>query len=166
MHPTQKAKWMIQKSTYYISFGGMFVLLPLMLLTSLEVVSRAFWDRPIPGTVELSSYMLVIFILSGLAYTQQVKGHVRVNLLLMKLPPTLALLIEVITILLSLFIMAVLAWQGWVVGMEQKTVSDMLRIPQLPFRLLVALAGVFMFLELLIDLFEALGKLTSAGRPR
>jgi TRAP-type C4-dicarboxylate transport system permease small subunit len=164
MHPLQKAKWVIQKSTYYLSFGGMFVLLPLMLLSSLEVVSRALWGRPIPGTVELSSYMLVILILSGLAYTQQVKGHVRVNLLLLKLPPTLALLIEVFTILLSLFIMAVLAWQGWVVGLEQKTVSDMLRIPQLPFRLLVSLAGVFMFLELLVDLGEALGRLIGAGR--
>lgn len=162
MHSLQKAKWVIQKTTYYLSYGGMFVLLPLMLLSSLEVVSRAFWDRPIPGTVELSSYMLVIFILCGLAYTHQVRGHVRVNLLLTKLPPTLALLIEVITILLSLFIMGVLAWQGWVVGLEQKTVSDMLRIPQLPFRLLVSVAGVMMFLELLIDLFEALGKLTGA----
>ncbi len=162
MHSLQKAKWVIQKTTYYVSFGGMFVLLPLMLLSSLEVVSRAIWDRPLPGTVELSSYMLVIFILCGLAYTHQVRGHVRVNLLLTKLPPTLALLIEVITILLSLFIMGVLAWQGWVVGLEQKTVSDMLRIPQLPFRLLVSVAGVMMFLELLIDLFEALGKLTGA----
>ena len=162
MHSLQKAKWVIQKATYYVSFGGMFVLLPLMLLSSLEVVSRAIWDRPLPGTVELSSYMLVIFILCGLAYTHQVRGHVRVNLLLTKLPPTLALLIEVITILLSLFIMGVLAWQGWVVGLEQKTVSDMLRIPQLPFRLLVSVAGVMMFLELLIDLFEALGKLTGA----
>ena len=166
MHSLQKAKWVIQKTTYYVSFGGMFVLLPLMLLSSLEVVSRAIWDRPLPGTVELSSYMLVIFILCGLAYTHQVRGHVRVNLLLTKLPPTLALLIEVITLLLSLFIMAVLAWQGWVVGLEQKTVSDMLRIPQLPFRLLVSVAGLMMFLELLIDLFEALGKLTGAARAQ
>jgi TRAP-type C4-dicarboxylate transport system permease small subunit len=166
MHSLQKAKWVIQKTTYYLSFGGMFVLLPLMLLSSLEVVSRAIWDRPLPGTVELSSYMLVIFILCGLAYTHQVRGHVRVNLLLTKLPPTLALLIEVITLLLSLFIMAVLAWQGWVVGLEQKTVSDMLRIPQLPFRLLVSVAGLMMFLELLIDLFEALGKLTGAARAQ
>lgn len=159
-----QAKWVIHKCTYYLSFAGMFVLLPLMLLTSSEVVSRAVWGRPIPGTVELSSYMLVIFILCGLAYTHQVRGHVRVNLLLTKLPPTLALAIEAITILLSLFIVGVLAWQGWVVGLEQKTVSDMLRIPQLPFRLLVSLAGAGMFLELLVDLCEVLGKLIGVTR--
>jgi len=159
-----QAKWVIQRFTYYLSFAGMFVLLPLMLLSSVEVVSRAVWGRPIPGTVELSSYMLVIFILTGVAYTHQVRGHVRVNLLLTKLPPTLALAIEVITILLSLFIVGVLTWQGWVVGLEQKTVSDMLRIPQLPFRLLVSLAGAGMFLELLIDLYETLGRLTGARR--
>ena len=161
-----QAKWVIQRFTYYLSFAGMFVLLPLMLLTSAEVVSRGVWGRPIPGTVELSSYMLVIFILSGLAYTHQVRGHVRVNLLLTKLPPTLALAIEVCTILLSLFIIGVLAWQGWVVGLEHKTVSDMLRIPQLPFRLLVSLAGAAMFLELSIDLGEALAKLFGVARAR
>ncbi|MFZ5587174.1 MAG: TRAP transporter small permease subunit [Thermodesulfobacteriota bacterium] len=159
-----QAKWVIQRFTYYLSFAGMFVLLPLMLLSSVEVVSRAVWGRPIPGTVELSSYMLVVFILTGVAYTHQVRGHVRVNLLLTKLPPTLALAIEVITILLSLFIVGVLTWQGWVVGLEQKTVSDMLRIPQLPFRLLISLAGAGMFLELLIDLYETLGRLTGARR--
>ncbi|MBU1902286.1 MAG: TRAP transporter small permease, partial [Proteobacteria bacterium] len=117
------------------------------------------WSWPIPGSMELSSYMLAVFILLGVAYTHQVKGHVRVTMLISRLPQGVALVLEIMTTLLSLFIIAIMAWQGWVVGMEERTVSDMLRIPQFPFRLLVSVAGLFLCLELLLDLTDSLKKL-------
>jgi len=150
----------IQRSTLYLSYVGMFFLIPMMLITSGEVVGRAVWSRPIPGSMELSSYMLAVFILLGVAYTHQVRGHVRVSMLVSRLPERVALALDVMTTLLSLFIIGIMAWQGWVVGMEERTVSDMLRVPQLPFRLLVSVAGVFLCLELLIDLVDTLKKLT------
>ena len=151
-------KW-IQRATLYVSYLGMILLIPMMLLTSVDVVGRAVWSRPIYGTVELSSYMLAIFILLGVAYTHQVKGHVRVSMLLSRIPRRAGLVLEVITILLSLFIVALLAWQGWVVGMEERAVSDMLRVPQRPFKLLVAVAALLLWLELLIDLFTTMKEL-------
>jgi len=146
----------IRKLSLGVSVVGMFFLIPMMLMTSVDVVGRALWARPLPGVVELSSYMLAIFILLGVAFTQQAKGHVRVSMLLDRLPERARLVVNVVTTLFSLFIMALLAWQGWVVGMEEKAVSDMLRIPQMPFKLLVAVAGSLLCLELLVDLFEAL----------
>jgi TRAP-type C4-dicarboxylate transport system permease small subunit len=137
----------------------MFLLIPMMLLTAGDVIGRGIWARPLPGAVELSSYMLVVFILMGVAYTQQVKGHVRVSMLVSRLPEQAQSILDIITILLSLFIISILAWQGWVVGIEERTVSDMLRIPQLPFRLLVSIAALFLCLELLIDLTVSVEKL-------
>jgi TRAP-type C4-dicarboxylate transport system permease small subunit len=149
---------MIQRCTLYMSYVGMVLLLPMMLLTSSEVIGRAVWSQPIPGSLELSSYMLAAFILLGLAYTQQVKGHVRVTMFISRLPQRWGLLLDVITTLLSLFIIAVMAWQGWVVGIKEQTVSDMLRIPQFPFRLLVSVGGLFLFLEFYFELTDTLKK--------
>jgi len=149
----------IQWLTFYLCFVGMVLLIPMMLLTAGDIIGRAAWARPIPGAVELSSYLLAVFILLGVAYTHQVKGHVRVSMLVSRLPERAGLLLDAMTTLLSLFIISILAWQGWVVGIEERTVSDMLRVPQLPFRLLVSVAGVFLCLELLIDLADSLGKL-------
>ncbi len=149
----------IQRINYYLCLVGMFLLIPMMLLTAADVIGRAVWARPIPGAVEICSYMLAIFILLGVAYTHQVKGHVRVSMLVSRLPERAGLILDSMTTLLSLFILSILAWQGWVVGIEERTVSDMLRIPQLPFRLLVSVAGVFLCLELLIDLSTSVGKL-------
>jgi hypothetical protein len=58
-----------------------------------------------------------------------------------------------------LFIIAIVVWQGWVEGVTEKAVSDQLRIPQYPFRVLVAVGGFLLCLELLIDLFGSFGKL-------
>jgi TRAP-type C4-dicarboxylate transport system permease small subunit len=142
----------LQKMSRGIAFGGMFLLIPMMLLTTADVIGRSYFRRPITGTYELSSYLLAVFILLGVAYTYQVGGHVRVTMFVSKLPNRIAIGVSIITTMLSLFIIAVLAWQGWVLGWEEKTESEQLRIPELPFRLLVFLAAVNMWIELLIDL--------------
>ncbi len=145
-------KRVLQKMNRGIAFGGMFLLIPMMLLTTADVIGRSYFRRPITGTYELSSYLLAVFILLGVAYTYQVGGHVRVTMFVSKLPDRIATGVSIVTTLLSLFIIAVLGWQGWVLGWEEKTVSEQLRIPELPFRLLVFLAAVNLWIELLIDL--------------
>jgi TRAP-type C4-dicarboxylate transport system permease small subunit len=103
--------------------------------------------------------MLATFILLGLAYAQQMKAHVAVSIFTSRLPHRAHLILNIITTLLCVFISCILVWQGWVVGIEERTVSDMLRVPQYPFRLLVAIAAFLVCLELLIDFGDSLKKL-------
>lgn len=154
-----KLKMLIQRVNFYVCAVGMCLILPLMLLTTSDVVGRKFFSKTIPGAFELSEYILAIFILLGAAYTQQVKGHIGVDFITSRLSPRVRAVCQIITVLLSLFIITILIWQGWVEGIRERTVSDMLRIPQYPFRLLVAIGGFLLWLELLIDLFGLIGKL-------
>ena len=149
----------IRRINYVVCAIGMAMIIPLMLLTFADVLLRGFFNKPIPGTFEISQYMLAVFILLGAAYTQQVKGHVGVDFLTSRLSPRLRAICEIATTLLSLFIIAIVVWQGWVEGITEKAVSDQLRIPQYPFRVLVAVGGLLLWLELLIDLFGSFGKL-------
>ncbi len=151
----------VQRLNYFVCSVSMFVLIPMMFLTTTDVISRALFSRPIPGTVELSRYMLVVVILLGLAYTQQVKGHPRVTLIVSRFPVKLQLVIEILVTILGMFIVTVFIWQGWVVahGRAAAIVSDVLRISQYPFRLLVSVGGTLLLLELLVDLLTAVGKL-------
>ncbi len=147
-------KNVLQKTTRVLCYLGMLLLIPMMLLTSAEVVSRGVFSLPIPGTVELSSFLLAVFILLGIAYTQQQKGHVRVTILVSRLPEKVGAAFDLFTNLLCLFIVSIIVWQGWVVAFEEKAITDMLRIPDLPFRLLVCVAGISLWLEMFIDLVE------------
>ena len=153
---TQKV---IHRLNFYVCVVGMSLIIPLMLLTTGDIIGRKFLSKTIPGSFELSEYILATFILLGAAYTQQVKGHVGVDFVTSRLSPRVRIVCEIITTILSLFIIAIVIWQGWLEGIRERTVSDMLRIPQYPFRLLVAVGGFLLWLELLIGLVNSIGKL-------
>ena len=152
-------KGKIQKVNRRVSGVGAAFLIPLMLLTTGDVLCRDLFNHPIAGAVELSEYLLSIFILLGLAYAQQAKSHVGVSLFTSRLSGKAQSLLAILTTLIGLFICMVLAWQGLVVALEERTVSDMLRVPQYPFRLLVAVAGLLTCCELLVDLGNAVQRL-------
>ena len=165
------AKKAIQRLTFYICAVSMFMLIPMMFLTTTDVIGRALFARPVSGAVELSEYMLAVVILLGLAYTQQVKGHPRVTLVVSRFPLWLQAVLEIMIYILGMFIISIVIWQGWVLatGRMSTIVSDVLRIPQLPFRLLVSVGGGLLFLELLVDFLNAVGKLftiLSAGNKK
>jgi len=155
----EEVKKRIRRINYFVCAIGMAMVIPLMLLTFADVMLRGFFNKPIPGTFEISEYILAVFILLGAAYTQQVKGHVGVDFVTSRLSSRPRVICEIVTTLLSLFIIAIVVWQGWVEGISEKAVSDQLRIPQYPFRVLVAVGGFLLWLELLIDLFNSFGKL-------
>lgn len=149
----------IQSVTRALGYFGMILIFPMMILTSTDAIRRDIWSKPIPGAFEMSSLILSVFILLGIAYAQQMKDHVRVTILSERLPIKLSLMLSIFTTLLSMSIIGVMAYQGWVLTMETVSVSDMLRIPQWPFRLLVCIGGAFLFLELFFDLTDYVGGL-------
>ena len=155
----EEVKKRIRRINYFVCAIGMAMVIPLMLLTFADVMLRGFFNKPIPGTFEISEYILAVFILLGAAYTQQVKGHVGVDFVTSRLSSRPRVICKIVTTLLSLFIIAIVVWQGWVEGISEKAVSDQLRIPQYPFRVLVAVGAFLLWLELLIDLFGSFGKL-------
>lgn len=155
----EKFKKTVQKINRFIAGVSGFFLIPLMLITAIDVIGRDVFNRPIYGTVELSQYMLAVFILLGLGYAVQVKAHVAVSILTSHLGDYTQVVLNIVSTILCLLISFVLVWQGWVVGMEETAVSDMLRVPQFPFKVLVAVAAFLMCLELLIDLGDSVKKL-------
>lgn len=152
-------KNIVQKSSFYFCNICMFVLIPMMLLTSFDVLARFFFNNPVSGSVEISSYFMAILILTGLAYTHQVKGQIFVELLVKRLPYFFQHSLNIFTGLLSLFIIVLLTWQGWLEAVNEQGVSDMLRIPQWPFEMLVPVAGFLLSLEILMDIFDSIAGL-------
>jgi TRAP-type C4-dicarboxylate transport system permease small subunit len=155
----ENVKRRIQKFNCFIAGAGALFLIPLMVITALDVISRDVFNYPIPGTTELSQYLLAVFILLGLAYTQQAKAHVAVSMVTSRFPHSVQLILNIVAALSCLLLSCILVWQGWIIGSEEKTVSDMLRVPQYPFRLLVPLAAFLMGFEFLIDVGDSLKKL-------
>jgi TRAP-type C4-dicarboxylate transport system permease small subunit len=159
MQALERFRKLVNRASYGACFGGMFLTIPLMLLTVGDVMGRSFFNKPIPGTFELSEYMLAVIVLLGAAYTQQVKGHVGVDFLTGRFPPRAREALRAVTTCAGLLIIAILVWQGYVEGIHEKAVSDQLRVPQWPFKLLVAVGGLLLWLELLLDFIASVLKI-------
>jgi TRAP-type C4-dicarboxylate transport system permease small subunit len=74
--------------------------------------------------------------------------------------------LEIITTGLCMIITVIMVWQGVVVAYESSAVSDMLRISQFPFRLLVSVAALLLTLELIFDLADSIRYLRELCRTR
>jgi TRAP-type C4-dicarboxylate transport system permease small subunit len=145
----------VRRASYGLCFAGMLFAIPLMLLTVADVVGRSFFNKPIPGSFELSEYMLATIVLLGAAYTQQVKGHVGVDFLTRRLGARAQAALQALTTAAALAVVAVMIWQGFLDASQERAVSDQLRIPQWPFKMLVAVGGAVLWLELMVDLIAA-----------
>ncbi len=149
----------VERITRFMGTVGMIFVIPLMLITTADVLGRGIFNKPIAGTFELSEYMLGIIILLGTAYTQQVKGHVAVDFLTVRFSKKTQLLCQAITLTLSLFIVTIVVWQGFKLGIEETGVTDQLRIPRAPFKMLVGIGGIFLWLQILFDIVDSVVKL-------
>jgi TRAP-type C4-dicarboxylate transport system permease small subunit len=149
---------LIEKLIRFSGTVGMIFVVPLMLITTGDVVGRGFFNKPIAGTFELSEYMLAMIILLGAAYTQQVKGHVAVDFLTSHFAGKTQRVCQVVTLFLSLFIVTLLVWQGFKLGIEETGVTDQLRIPKAPFKMLVGVGGALLWLQILFDFIDAVVK--------
>jgi TRAP-type C4-dicarboxylate transport system permease small subunit len=160
----ERFRTLVHRASYGFCFAGMFAVVPLMFLTTADVMGRTFLNKPIAGTFELSEYMLSVLILLGAAYTQQIRGHVGVDFLTRRFPPRAQAVLQAMTTLAALFIIAIIVYHGFLEAVHERAVSDQLRIPQWPFKLLVSVGGFLLWMELWLDLISSVS--TVAGRSR
>jgi TRAP-type C4-dicarboxylate transport system permease small subunit len=151
----QTFRKLVEKTIYYTAALGVIFVLPLMLLTTADVVGRGFLNKPVAGSFELSEYLLAVIILFSAAYTQQVKGHVAVDFLTSRFSKKTQGTLQIFTTVLCLLVVSIIVWQGFILGLEEKAVTDQLRIPKGPFKFLVGLSGLLLWLQLFFDLVDA-----------
>jgi TRAP-type C4-dicarboxylate transport system permease small subunit len=73
----------------------------LMVLLLIEVLTRYILRSPLSIADEMGGYLLVAITFMGLAYTWKEKGHVRVSLLISRLPDKFVHLLRFITLILA-----------------------------------------------------------------
>jgi len=112
-----RVAWRIENALSMISAA---LILCAMLLVSAEVISRRFFNLPIPGQLELGELLMPPIIFLAITYTQSTGGHVRMTLAIDRLPAGWRRASEVMVKLLAIGICAVLcfysaryAWRAW-----------------------------------------------------
>ncbi len=77
------------------------IIFSLMIMLLVEVLTRYVLRSPLSIADEMGGYLLVSITFMGLAYTWKEKGHVRVSLLISRLPDKFANLLRFIMLILA-----------------------------------------------------------------
>jgi TRAP-type C4-dicarboxylate transport system permease small subunit len=134
-------------------------LLLMMAMGALDVFLGKVFNTPVPGTFEATETLMVISAFLAIAYNQQVRGHIKVELFTSRLSPRLQIKFEAFNYLLSAIFFFLLTWQGWRFGIASLKIreyeSGLIAFPVYPAKLLLALGVTMMTLQCLRDLFMA-----------
>lgn len=143
----------IEKLTALLSGIGVFAL---MMIGVAQVLSRKFLNWPIYGYIDIVEIMMSFLVFMGLAYTERLGGHIRMELILTFLPKRLVNLFEVVSVLVGLFVVGVLTYYTWTHALRSYQSGDSTMDAQIalwPSKLIVSASLGLLFIRLLIALW-------------
>jgi TRAP-type transport system small permease protein len=84
--------------------------LAIVVLISIDVLMRFFFNQPQLFVDEVASFLEILVIFGGLAYTFRTGGHVRVDLLTGRLPRPARAWLRLVSLLIGLAFLGVVIW--------------------------------------------------------
>lgn len=126
-------------------------------LTVVHVVGRYALDLPVPGFIELSSFMLLIAIFLAGAHTMAVKGHIDIGILVDRFSERTQAIIGSVTYFLCLVFVILAAWQSFARGtylLQPMQTTSVLLIPQSPFLYIIGIGWALFALAILMQLID------------
>ena len=122
----------------------------------LDVFSRLIVRKSIPGVIEIEEFMMVLLVFFALAFLQQKKDHVEIDLVYARLPEPVRKGLDVFNHGVCLVVFTIMGWQNVMqIGKKAGEVSFSLGIPISIFFGIAALGVFLLALVLLGDLLRA-----------
>uniref|UniRef100_A0A7C2K4W7 TRAP transporter small permease n=1 Tax=candidate division WOR-3 bacterium TaxID=2052148 RepID=A0A7C2K4W7_UNCW3 len=149
----------IRKIEGWCLWVSIYMLLGMMFIGAIDVIGRYLLGKPIKGALEMSQLMMAGVALLLWGYTQAVKGHISVNILLSRYPSQVQKGFKFFGLLLTIFLFILIAWQSWLMAFEvlkQKRMLENLPFPIFPFRLFVPIGAAILCLECVVQFVSTL----------
>jgi len=143
---------------FYIGLFGIFFM---MLITVTDVLLRWLFNTPILGAYEISEYLMVILVFSALAYTEYGDSHVKVDTFYVRFPLPVKVLLDCLTYLFGMCIMALIAWTNAKMAYVKWDFGDItgtLPIPVFPMHIIIAVGSILFCLALAINSLHSVVK--------
>ncbi len=156
----------IKKTSNILMYVCMGMLLVMMFLGTADVGGRYLFNHPIIGTYEIFEILLPGVVLLGLAYTQLVKAHIKVEIIYDRFRPRPRAIVGFAMTLWTIVLFALIAWRGTLMAillLHQERVISNIGVPIFLVQFLVPLGAVAICLVLIVDLLHFLTDMRKAG---
>jgi C4-dicarboxylate transporter DctQ subunit len=142
----------------WLNLASVFIIMFLMFFASAEIIGRYVFNFPIPGHVEIVELIMAGVVFFGIAYTQRVDGHVRMELFVTKVLRGRSYHIaEAITTALSLFVYLFILIYTFKAALFSLKVGDStayLYWPTWPSKFAIPLGSLFLCLRFVIEIIQ------------
>jgi C4-dicarboxylate transporter, DctQ subunit len=146
-------------------FSGV-VIFALVALASVNILGRWLFDLPISGYIDWVEQAMAFLAFLGLAYTQRLGGHIRMDIVIGRLHGRVLWGTEFISTLLMLFLTLVLVYgsylhfyRAWEIGDSSLDID----LPTWPAKLVVPVALALLALRLVVQLWGYARALRQGG---
>ena len=138
--------------------GAIWVML-IMLLITVDVCGRAFFNAPLFGVPEIVKISVVGLVWCQMAHTLKIGAHLRSTILVDRMPPGVRRVIEIISCLLGAVMFALIVYSGWDTMIESWRIGEFegeepVRVPTAPVRTLVLIGAALTAIQFLIMLAD------------
>jgi len=138
--------------------GAIWVFL-IMLLITVDVVGRAFFNSPLFGVPEIVKISVVGLVWCQMAHTLRIGAHLRSTILLDRMPPAAQRSIEILSCVLGAVMFALIVYSGWDNTIDAWRIGEFegeepVRVPTAPIRTLVLIGAALTALQFLVMLVD------------
>jgi TRAP-type mannitol/chloroaromatic compound transport system permease small subunit len=141
----------IDKINEWVGKIGCWLILPLTLLVTLEVLLRYIFNSPTIWIWDVNVQILGLIIVLGGGYAFVHDAHIGVDVIAGRLPERKKAFIDCITYALFLFTMGIIVWEiitaAWVSAETKERYSSYLMPPIYPFKIITAIAVILLYLQ-------------------
>lgn len=139
--------------------AGAILLMILMFLVVTDVIMRNILNAPIVASFALGEVLLGMIVACGVAYCAVQKGHVAIDIVMVRLPQKTRAVIGSITGFLGLALFLLIGWGVFSYGNTLRlsgTLLAPLDIPRFPFALVIGLGFILLCWVLLAQFLKSL----------
>ena len=142
----------------WLNLASVFIIMFLMFFATTEIVGRYLFNSPVPGHVEIVELIMAGVVFFGIAYTERVGGHVRMELFVTRVLKGRSYHIaEALTAALSLFVyifILIYTFKASVFAFQIGDNTSYLYWPTWPSKFAVPLGSFFLCIRFLIEIIQ------------
>lgn len=143
--------------------AGTFLVL-MSLATIVNVIFRYIFNAPFEWAEEFSRYAFIWVVFIGAAVTTKHKKHIIIDTLIVAVPEGVKRALFVVADVMSMILMLLLVYYGWVLMSYATQPTATLKIPQYWVYLCVPISGALIILHSLADMRRNVAALLGGGR--
>lgn len=162
-----KADQLFFKLESFLTLIGGMVIFLLVFLAVTNILGRWIFNAPVDGYIDWVEQTMTFFAFLGIAFTQRVGGHIRMDIIVGQLKGRLLWFVELVSTTLMLLLTLVLIYGSYLHFLRAYEIGDTsfdIDLPTWPAKLVVPVALTVLALRLLLQIwgyFRALKSGTS-----